>query len=339
MSNLVLNFDEKNIIIDNANKYCCKQGVLINFELENGVLGQLYNCNITNVGAGSVLLKPSSFKFNYNKRVERFAVFAELSESRINLIKVSIVNEADPTDSVEDIVYIECGSLQKITVDLPEEQLKIKCGTDTRNSLIAMVKNLTIGETYDYEFKEYSAQTYEKLSNQSIVNVYNSNGNKFTFNNAIRYDINKRYVVSNGTYTLTGIPESHPIAVLNDGIAEISYVGDADKRIGEKEVDGSVYDFYYGDVTLNVVGDYGSVSIYCIYHGYMGGKDLFVYQEPANNLVFSPSSGTIVANRTEQNINSIISYSGENQSSIMTVSVKDNFNNFTYSANFTVECS
>ncbi len=339
MSNLVLNFKNKNIVIEDSNKYCCKEGVLINFKLENGALGQLYNCTITNIGSGSVLLKPSSFSFNFNKRVEEFAVFAELSKSRVNLIKVNITNSSNSADSVEDIVYIECGSLQKLDLSIPTEQLNVKCGSTVRNSIIPIVKNLTIGEEYSYTFKEYSAKHYTSLNSQSTVNVLNSSGNKYIFNNSNRYDENLRYIVGNGTYVLKGIPEAHPIAILNSGIAEITYSGDAGKRIGEKEVNGAVYDFYYGDVTINVTGDYGTVGVYCINHGYMGGEGLFLYQKPASDLVFSPSSGVVTANRTEQNINSVLTYTGDKQSFIMNVSVTDAYNDFTYSENFTMKCS
>jgi hypothetical protein len=37
------------------------------------------------------------------------------------------------------------------------------------------------------------------------------------------------------------------------------------------------YDFFYGDVTLSVTGDFGTVSAYCYYHGYMGGENIFTY--------------------------------------------------------------
>ena len=37
------------------------------------------------------------------------------------------------------------------------------------------------------------------------------------------------------------------------------------------------YDFYYGDVKLTVNGDFGYVSAYCFYHGYMGGNNIFKY--------------------------------------------------------------
>lgn len=339
MSNLVLNFKNKNIVIEDSNKYCCKEGVLINFKLENGALGQLYNCTITNIGSGSVLLKPSSFSFNFNKRVEEFAVFAELSKSRVNLIKVNITNSSNSADSVEDIVYIECGSLQKLDLSIPQEQLNIECGSTATNSIIPIMKNLTIGEKYSYSFQEYSSDQYENLSNQSTVNILSSSGNKYILNNANRYDENLKYIAGNGTYILKGIPEAHPIAILNSGIAEITYTGDEDKRIGEKEVDGAVYDFYYGDVTITVTGDYGVVSVYCIYHGYMGGEGLFLYQKPVSDLVFSPSSGVITANRTEQNINSVLTYTGDKQFFIMNVSITDPYNDFIYSENFTMKCS
>ena len=40
---------------------------------------------------------------------------------------------------------------------------------------------------------------------------------------------------------------------------------------------GQNYNFYYGEVTLKVFGDFGNVSTYCYYHGYMGGKNIFKF--------------------------------------------------------------
>ena len=34
------------------------------------------------------------------------------------------------------------------------------------------------------------------------------------------------------------------------------------------------YDFYYGDITVTVSGDFEDVSIYCYNHDYMGGENL-----------------------------------------------------------------
>ena len=37
------------------------------------------------------------------------------------------------------------------------------------------------------------------------------------------------------------------------------------------------YDFFYGDVTINVNDDFDKVSVLCYHHGYMGGENLFKY--------------------------------------------------------------
>ena len=37
------------------------------------------------------------------------------------------------------------------------------------------------------------------------------------------------------------------------------------------------YDFYYGDIDISVNDVFGSVSIYCYNHGYMGGKYKLLY--------------------------------------------------------------
>ncbi len=50
-----------------------------------------------------------------------------------------------------------------------------------------------------------------------------------------------------------------------------------DMQILNAAVDGTNYDFYYGDITVTVSGDFDVVSVYCLYHGYMGGQDMLVY--------------------------------------------------------------
>ena len=39
------------------------------------------------------------------------------------------------------------------------------------------------------------------------------------------------------------------------------------------------YDFYYGSISITVNGDFDKVSVYCYYHGYMGGENLFEYPD------------------------------------------------------------
>ena len=50
------------------------------------------------------------------------------------------------------------------------------------------------------------------------------------------------------------------------------------------------YDFYYGDVTVTVTGDFGNLSAYCYYHGYMGGKDLLNYSDQCSTTLLSNSN-------------------------------------------------
>ena len=37
------------------------------------------------------------------------------------------------------------------------------------------------------------------------------------------------------------------------------------------------YDFFYGDIIVTVYSDFGNVSVYCYYHGYMGGENLLTH--------------------------------------------------------------
>ena len=41
--------------------------------------------------------------------------------------------------------------------------------------------------------------------------------------------------------------------------------------------DGNTYTYYYGDITLNINGNFGVISYDCYYHGYMGGQDNLNY--------------------------------------------------------------
>ena len=121
-----------------------------------------------------------------------------------------------------------------------------------------------------------SSLSIECITSNSAVNVINSNGNKYVLNGASSYSSTIRYGLSTGTYTFTGIPSDHPLAILNNGNSNITYSGDNNNKF-TKSVSGTSYDFFHGDVTVTVTGDFGNVSLYCYYHGYMGGENLLVY--------------------------------------------------------------
>ena len=126
------------------------------------------------------------------------------------------------------------------------------------------------------------------LLEDSIVNVINNNGNKYLFNGKTTYNEDLRYFLRKYTYVLKNIPENHPMAIISNN--NIEYTGDSSKKL-TKSVDGVSYDFYYGDITLTVNDDFGTASVYCYYHGYIGGNNIFIYdEEVANDICFTAGS-------------------------------------------------
>ena len=93
------------------------------------------------------------------------------------------------------------------------------------------------------------------------------------------------YGVGIGTYKIT-IPESHPIAILNYGQEDVLDFSSAFVIDGSHKPapDGNTYNYYYGDVIINVKDDFGELydgkmSYACYYHGYEGGQDNIVYTD------------------------------------------------------------
>lgn len=338
MSNLLLHFQDKNIFIPDDKRYCCNNGIFLTFIVDNGIIGNKYKCDVINIGNGEVSIKPNSFNFTYNRRREVFTVFVELNKSRINIIKATVVDINNPSNIVEDIVYIECGRPLKISAKIPEQYLNVSCLPGNQNSLIATVSNLIIGEEYTYSFRDYSVTNYENLLSDSKASIVNSKGIKLLLNNNVSYNSNTKYVLENGSYTINNVPMSDPIAILNNGRDDlISYTGDEDKEF-IKNINGIDYRFYYGNIDIVVSDNFDTVSLYSLNNNSIGTDNLFVYSRPSTNTTFSPSNGTIIANRTEQNINTILKHNGLLKDFIITLSITDKFNNYIYSENFTIRC-
>ena len=133
-------------------------------------------------------------------------------------------------------------------------------------------------------FNLANASNPEQITSfQTDVSIVSSNGNKYTLNGNTEYV--SEYGMGIGTYTFKNIPASHPMAISN--ATNIAYVGDVDK----KSVNANGKDFYHGDLTVYVFGDFGTASLICLYHGYMGGENMLVYgQEYA---LTAPSTKTL----------------------------------------------
>ena len=123
----------------------------------------------------------------------------------------------------------------------------------------------------------------------SVISVVDSGGNKFLFNNGSVYDSDTQWGLAVGTYKLINTFSSHPIAILNSGNSNISYSGDSassfSKTVSGTTADGT-YTFYYGNITITVTGNFGTLSYYCYNHGYMGGESKLVYSEACSSVAF-----------------------------------------------------
>ena len=114
----------------------------------------------------------------------------------------------------------------------------------------------------DYCLSSTNSVTFEVLGG---VNKYVFGGN---------YGL---YGSGTGVFVLDSVSSSHPIAFQNFGITSLLQY-DGQYSVGTKTgLDGNVYEYFYGDVTVTVTGDYGRISYECYNHGYMGGQ---------NNLLF-----------------------------------------------------
>ena len=142
----------------------------------------------------------------------------------------------------------------------------------------------------------------ECLLHDSSINIVNSGGNKYVFNNGTTYDESLEYGLYNGIYTIGNVPSAHPIAFLNN---DVSNVLDFSGTIleGSLQVNGINYNFYSGTITLTVGDDFGTISAYCLYHGYMGAENKFIYDP---SCVLHPEKPTYILENSN-----IITISGE----------------------------
>jgi surface protein len=122
------------------------------------------------------------------------------------------------------------------------------------------------GRTYKFEADNISlSHPFKIYMSGSFVN--NGNSNEISG--------------SSGSITIT-IPTNH-ITTSGDLYYQCSIHSGMKKSLLllYKTVSGTTnngsYDFYYGDVEITVNSDFEKVSVYCYHHGYMGGENLFVY--------------------------------------------------------------
>ena len=173
-----------------------------------------------------------------------------------------------------------------------------------------------------------------QMFKQSQVSVVSSGGNKYVFNSRSTYNENVKYVLNNETYTFMGVPNTHPIAILNAGKTDlITYSGDTNE--GSETVTGTTadgtYDFYSGNVTVEVKGNFETVSVYCKVHGYMGGKNLLKHgQDTVDSVINNLSALFDVPVKFLSNINNPIMISRDGSTiTVLLEKVKTSFSEIT----------
>ena len=139
--------------------------------------------------------------------------------------------------------------------------------TTTSASSATTTTTTTTTSAPDTNFPDICLSSYNPVTFSTINGV-----NSYVFSGTYG-----SYKVTVGTYTLTGVPSTHPIAILNSGkTSSISYTGTTNG--GSKTAsDGQTYAYYYGDITITVNYDFGTVSYECYNHGYMGGQNNLSY--------------------------------------------------------------
>ncbi len=144
----------------------------------------------------------------------------------------------------------------------------------------------------------YSQAVYEqigggttKIINKNVLNRYPK---RYFFGEGIETEKEARAkIAANSSYLddqclFNGV---HPEIVARDNAAErermekkrkgtlanyVRYSGDVAKRF-KKKVDGVEYDFFYGDVELEILDPFTTASVQCYNHGSMGGINLIKY--------------------------------------------------------------
>lgn len=184
-----------------------------------------------------------------------------------------------------DWVAVEAGNYHSLALDASGDVYVF--GNNTYGQLgIGTSSHQHSPKKVEFDFSKISDVNFTNLPSGSFINVDTYNGAPvynldYTLNKA--YNPLERFVLDSGTYIINDVPQSHPIAILNKGKeSAITYNGD--NKFGclsllNTTADGQ-YNFYYGNVYINVKDNFDKVSIYSYADGYMGGKNLLFYMHP-----------------------------------------------------------
>jgi hypothetical protein len=169
------------------------------------------------------------------------------------------------------------------------------------------------------EEDQYRKEIYYKtqcLKKENKIQIQDNNEIKYIIFNKIPYEHFKFVGLTTGTYKIT-ILDDHPFGIIYDNeeypnkdynyetveqnlkitsgtpygdpkvIREDKWIMAPGDELGNEDSEALInigpYDFtiqfYTGEITIEVTGDFGTVSYYCYNHGYMGGEKRLKYSD------------------------------------------------------------
>ena len=130
--------------------------------------------------------------------------------------------------------------------------------------------------------RNYSTLNYTIcLNEESVIKIFNvDNSDNYTFNNSATYYDYKQYGMHIGKYILKDVPMSEPIALLNQDVSNvITYNGKTNKKVVANDPSGNSRDFFFGNVEIEVTGDFGNLSVYSANGKYLGGDNILTFTD------------------------------------------------------------
>ena len=185
------------------------------------------------------------------------------------------------TKGINGVPYYHYHGEIIVVVDAPFETLNIVAHDtavyNTANNAISWDRQTTTTTTAapTTTTTTDALTTYTKCFDESIDVTFN--GTELEFDGDA-YESNVKLGINTGVFVFRDIPQSTPIAFYNYGKwSKFSYTGSPMKSITHLGNDGHQYQYYYGDVTVTVSGDFGIISYDTNTSGYAGGQDKIIF--------------------------------------------------------------
>ena len=191
-------------------------------------------------------------------------------------------------DNTNNLLYLLDNTYNKIRVINYNDNNN---GNNPNGTVITLEPKITVNTLYNYleANNNYIQSPTDNIFNITIENVDGSN--KYIFNNNDYNSFDYIYL-QEGTYYFNNIPSNHPFGfVIDDNTLFEVTSGTLYENTKDIQVNGNTINvkYYTGNITVDIKGNYGTISYDCYHHGYMGGENKISY----NNNIFNVSVQTV----------------------------------------------